>query len=215
MGIGTGRIAIDIAKFGYKVTGIDISKKMLKKVMNEARKQNVENNIKTINASISDFKVETPADFVYLPFRTFGHLMTEIERKKAFLNIKKQMSKNGVFVFDHYVFDEKWAKAHERIPLLMYSGVNKKGVGISIWDTYKYDYLNKKMECMITVEYYKKNRKMIKRYNYPLTFSWINVEEVRKLLNDTGFEIIETFGDFNGEKFNDKSTEQIWVVRPI
>jgi len=56
VGCGTGRHAIELAKRGYKVTGIDISKEMLKEAKKRCREEAVSVNFKQSDAT--DFKVE-------------------------------------------------------------------------------------------------------------------------------------------------------------
>jgi 2-polyprenyl-3-methyl-5-hydroxy-6-metoxy-1,4-benzoquinol methylase len=54
MGCGTGRHAIELAKRGYKVTGVDISLGMLSQAEKEARQANVE--VEWIHADATRFK---------------------------------------------------------------------------------------------------------------------------------------------------------------
>lgn len=214
IGVGTGRIALDIAKQGKRIAGIDISPKMLETFQSKAKTQGVQANIQAIHASAANFVLSEKAELIYFPFRSIGHLLTEEERKIALLNIKEQLSSSGLLVFDHYVFDESWAKGHDRIPRLMYSGNDHNGNKKYIWDTYLYDYENQIMDCTITVESSNKDCEVISRKHCPLTFSWITIDQMEKTLKETGYKVIKLLGSFDGCEFDEYSTEQIWMVSP-
>lgn len=214
VGVGTGRIAIDIAKKGKNIIGIDVSSKMLEKFKEKILKENVSSNITLIQDSAKSFTLSSPAELIYFPFRSFGHLLSDVERIKFLLNIKKQLAPKGVLVFDHYIFDEDWAKKNERIPRLMYSGSTKGKNKVFVWDTYSYDFSKQIMNCIITVEYTDTNFNVISKQHCPLTFSWVTVEQVRRLLEKAGYKIVKLLGSFNGEEFKKHSTEQIWMVQP-
>ncbi len=214
IGVGTGRIALDIARQGKQIAGIDISPKMLEIFQSKAKIQGVQDNIQAIHASAANFVLPEKAKLIYFPFRSIGHLLTEEERKTALLNIKEQLSSSGLLVFDHYIFDESWAKIHDRIPRLMYSGNDHIGNKIYIWDTYLYDYQKQIMNCTITIESINKNCEVTSRKHCPLTFSWINIHQMEKMLKETGYKVIKLLGSFDGREFNKRSTEQIWIVSP-
>ncbi len=45
------------------------------------------------------------------------------------------------------------------------------------------------------------------------TFSWLEPEQTRALLEDAGFEIEALYGDFDRRPFSEDSSEQIWIAR--
>jgi hypothetical protein len=46
-------------------------------------------------------------------------------------------------------------------------------------------------------------------------FKWFTVEEIRTTIENTGFKVINLFGEFDGSEFNNKSNNQIWVIEKI
>ena len=60
IGCGTGRHSIELAKRGFKVTGIDVSKGMLKEAEKTAKKENV--NMRFIKADAVNFKINERFD---------------------------------------------------------------------------------------------------------------------------------------------------------
>lgn len=212
LGIGTGRIALELAKHNYNITGIDISENMLQLCRENFTQAGLSDRLELIEADITAFELEKKADLILLPFRTIGHLIGEEEFEKGFLNIYNQLKPGGLFIFDHYIFDKAWAVAHERSPRFMYSGIADSGEQIYIWDTYKYQYEEQIINCYITVERGDENNTVIKRSHYPLKFSWIYPEQVKRQIQKTGFLVKHLYGDFDERPFDENSVNQIWVL---
>ena len=81
----------------------------------------------------------------------------------------------GRFVFDHYVFNESWARAHDSVPRLLYASPPDEAPGILVWDTYRYDFAARTMHCVITVETIDAGGYVTARRHTPLNFSWFEV----------------------------------------
>jgi ubiquinone/menaquinone biosynthesis C-methylase UbiE len=215
LGVGTGRIAIDIARKGKKIIGIDCSSIMLEQCAVKIKQNGLEDKILLVNSDISSFKLENKANLIIFPFRSIGHLLNYDERRKALENIYSQLLPGGRFIFDHYIFDRSWAESKDGVQRLMYSGKYLDGHSLFIWDTYRYDFDKQFMQCYITVEKTDKGDSVVVRKHYPLSFSWIYPEQMRALLEEVGFRIISLYGDFSYEPFNEHSSNQIWVaMRP-
>jgi len=213
LGIGTGRIAIDVAKGGRSILGVDVSPAMLELCRKKAKIANVSDRVRLIQDDIKLFKLQKKANLIILPFRSIGHLLTLDEKKSAFTQIFHNLSPGGEFVFDHYVFDESWARANHGVPRLMYGTQKLIDGGIFIWDTYMYDYSTQTMQCFIKVEKTDSWGKVICKAYHPLSFSWILPSQVEKLVNETGFRIQALYGDFEMNPFEENSHDQIWVLK--
>lgn len=213
LGVGTGEIALELACNGRKVIGVDSSIEMIGALRKKAKQLGCANEIDCIYSDIVTFKLPVKADLIYFPFRSIGHLLTDEVRIKALTNIKNQCAPGGVFVFDHYIFDEEWARMHEGVPRLMCQGEKFNGEKYYIWDTYIYDYKKQVMNCTITSERVN-NGTVIERKHMPLSFSWFSPEHIKKLLLESGFCIKNVYGDFDYTPLENKCPEQIWIVSP-
>lgn len=212
LGVGTGRIAIEIAKKGKKIIGVDNCKKMLDKCKQKAKLYNVCENIQLINKDVRRFEIKEKANLITFPFRSIGHLLGIKDKTELFQNVYNQLLTGGVFVFDHYIFDKKWATAHNGITRLMYNSIENNR-GTYIWDTYTYDFTNQLMNCFVTYE--KTGERGISKLRKIIAFqfSWLYPEQVETLANKTGFKIIKSYGDFNYNVLNEHSNNQIWFLQ--
>ena len=214
LGIGSGRIALEVAKLRKHIVGIDISQTMLDECMARARQQGLESYVELIKADIQTFILNVPANLIILPFRTIGHLLTMRDKARGLSQIFQQLRPGGRFVFDHYVFNRTWANNNNGVPRLMYKKFDRaKGVHQFVWDTYLYNFVDQLMDCTITVEETGLDNIVVYRKHSPLTFSWVEPHQIRELLLEIGYEIEAVYGGFDMRPLDDSSKEQIWFVR--
>jgi SAM-dependent methyltransferase len=97
-GIGTGRVAIPLARLGVRVGGIELSEAMVE----ELRRQGGAD----MEVVIGDFAdVTLPGNFkvVYLLRNTITNLTTPDEQVQAFRNAAHHLEPGGVFVVENYI----------------------------------------------------------------------------------------------------------------
>lgn len=213
LGIGTGRIALTLAQNSKNIIGLDCSEKMLEKCAEKAQELHIEQQVELLVGNFQDFVLKSPVALAILPMRTIGHLLTEEDRYAMFTSVYANLETGGCFVFDHYIFNEAWARTYDRVPRLMYQGRRVDGVGITIWDTYCYSFEHQQMDCCITIEKFDETGLVLSRTHCPLSFSWINPKDIRQLASDAGFIVETVWGDFSRSAFQEESPEQIWVLR--
>jgi len=119
LGIGTGRIAIELMKIGKNIIGIDISQKMLDVCKKKATKMNLLNNLTLSKQDMRDFILNDKVKIAILPFRTLGHLLTFHDKRDMFHSVANSLESGGLFIFDHYVFSLEWAQKYHGVPRLM------------------------------------------------------------------------------------------------
>ena len=98
VGCGTGRHAIELAKRGYQVTGIDFSEAQLKKAREKAKIEGVE--VTFIQGDARDFSFNDPFDLVIMICEGAFPLMETDEMNFRILqNAERSLKENGKFIF--------------------------------------------------------------------------------------------------------------------
>jgi ubiquinone/menaquinone biosynthesis C-methylase UbiE len=213
LGVGTGRIAIELMKKGRNVIGIDISEKMMAVCKEKTKQLKLSNKLTLSNQDMRNFTLNEKVKVAILPFRTIGHLLTLQDRINMFNSVAKNIQSGGLFIFDHYVFNLGWAQKYHGVPRLMnIMKDNENNIEIYIYDTYLYDFKSQKMDCRISIETVNSEGCVINKRYAQFYFSWIVPEEIKELSQDAGFEVIDIFGDFKHQKWNEKSDNQIWIL---
>jgi SAM-dependent methyltransferase len=96
LGIGTGRIALPLARRGVRVHGIDLSEAM-------AARLRAKPGAERIGVTIGDFAtttVEGTFSVAYLVFNTIMNLTTQDEQVACFQNVAAQLEPGGCFVIE-------------------------------------------------------------------------------------------------------------------
>jgi SAM-dependent methyltransferase len=191
LGVGTGRIAVPIAADGIRVIGVDSSERMLEVCARHARLAGVE-----LDLRLGDLR-EPPVDervpLVICPFRSYLHLHTDPQRRRALTAARNLLQDNGRLVFD--VFRpgaDDIAETHgrwiEREP--------------GIWERADWDTARRRL------------RLSVRRADAQttMTLAWIEPTAWRALLEATGFEVEVMYGWFDRRSYGgDEDT--IFVAR--
>jgi SAM-dependent methyltransferase len=100
LGAGSGRIAVELARHGHRVVGLDASPAMLAQAGRRARRLGVADRLETV---VGDLRAPPPlpsTDRVLAPFRTFMHLAGDAERLEALRAAGALLRPGGRLVFD-------------------------------------------------------------------------------------------------------------------
>jgi SAM-dependent methyltransferase len=96
LGIGTGRIALPLARRGVRVHGIDLSAAMVARLRAKPGAEG-------IGVTIGDFattRVEGAFSLAYLVFNTINNLTTQDEQVACFQNVAAHLVPGGCFVIE-------------------------------------------------------------------------------------------------------------------
>lgn len=107
LAVGTGRIALPLARRGVQVTGIDISEGMVGKLREKAGGAAID----VVMGDFAEVGVEGTYPLVYLAFNTLFALLTQERQVQCFGNVAAHLERGGRFVLDCFVpnlkrFDE-------------------------------------------------------------------------------------------------------------
>jgi Cyclopropane fatty acid synthase and related methyltransferases len=94
---GVGRHSIELAKRGYKVTGLDINPALLKEARRRAKKQMVK--IRWICKDMREITFQEKFDVVLNLFTSFGYF-TEKENQELISKVSKALKPQGYFVIE-------------------------------------------------------------------------------------------------------------------
>ena len=98
LGVGTGRIAVPVARAGVRVVGVDSSEGMLAVAREQAELAGVELDLRL--GDLRDPPVEEEFALVVIPFRTLLHMKTDDDRRAALAAVRARLPEGGRFVFD-------------------------------------------------------------------------------------------------------------------
>jgi len=96
--VGTGRLAVEIARRGIPVIGVDFSHEMLARCR-ERVATGTDGPLELLEADIRHVSLRRPVDIVILPFRGIGHFLTPADRQAVFATAYRALAPGGRLVF--------------------------------------------------------------------------------------------------------------------
>ena len=192
LGVGTGRIAIPIARAGVRVIGVDSSAGMLESCRNRARAEGVEELLDLRLGDLRDPPVTERVPLVICPFRSLLHLADDDERRRALRAAHELLLPEGRLVFDVFTparddIAETHGRWREREP-----GIFER----ADWDT-------RTRTLTLSVRGPESEATM--------RLAWRSPAEWRALLEETGFRVEACYGWFDRRDF-DGGEDTIWVA---
>ncbi len=200
---GNGRHSLIFAKKGFDVLGIDLSSYLIneakKKLNNDYKKYS--NNLHFEIRDMRNIAHTNKFDLVVNLFSSFGYFDKDSENFKVIGSISKSLKKGGYFFFDflNAEFLKKNLKQYDisirnHNVILQVREITGNAVYKSII-IIKNNPKGKSPEVKKFIE-------MIKLYN---------LHDFKKVFTKYGLNIIKTFGDYKGSKFNSKSSERLII----
>jgi SAM-dependent methyltransferase len=188
LAVGTGRVAIPVARAtGRSVIGIDSSRAMLAHARVRAAEAGVGLDLR--HGDMREFTLDEQAALIYCPFRSLLHLPTWVDRRRTFERVATSLCPGGRFAWNAFAFDHHLAVRldgqHQDEPV---PHSNRYVVGDNRIDIILYD-------------------------GATSSLWWATKNEWLGLLDVAGLELEALFGGFNGESFEDNSSEYVFVVR--
>ena len=193
MACGAGRHSIAFAQKGYNVTAVDLSKRLINEAEKNAIQANV--NVDFVLADIRDLILDKQFDLVVNLFTSFGYFETDEENFTIIQKAYDLLRSGGYFVLDY--LNKSFLKKN-LVPSSTFSG---NGTTI----TQKRTITGNRVEKEITIE---KNKSLNKFYESVRLYDFT---ELKTILEGTGFRILGSFGDFNGNIFEQNSSPRLVI----
>lgn len=217
VGCGTGRVAIELARAGYEVVGVDLSAAMLAQaeLRRAALPSGVAARLRFLEADMANLELGRVFRLIVTPFRVFQFLLTPQAQRKALLGFRDHLAPDGILVLD--LFDPRL-----EFVVPTDAPINPRRAEV------RHPVSGNRVEFEVTARTLEPERQLLRetwttRELGPdgdvlhveadvLTLRWSLRSELRHLFELTGFEVIGDYGDFHhGPPAYGR--EQVWVLR--
>ncbi len=203
---GTGRLTIPIAKDGYDISGVDYTSSMLEQAKIKAFEAGLDINF--IEADIRTLDLPEKYDLIFIPFNSIHHLYKNEDLFKALNVVKNHLKNRGSFLFDCFNPNIKYIVEGEKEQKEIASFKTDDGRKVLIKQTMRYE--NKTQINRIEWHYFINGEfNSVQNLDMRMFFP----QELDSYLKCNGFNIIQKFGGFDKEEFNDNSEKQIFVCQ--
>lgn len=217
LGCGTGRVTLPIARAGVPIVGLDAAAPMLRVARHKA--EGVPG-IRWHEGDMRDFELEERFGLIFIPYRSFLHLLTTEDQRAALATIRRHLQPGGrlalnifnpaITTIAAWMGELSGAQRH----LLDYrdTASHKRH---TVWQSRRYRQSEQRLDDLrIDEELDRANRVLSKTYR-TLKLRYIFRYEMEHLLRLSGFEIEALYGWFDRRPFDERSTEMVWVARRV
>lgn len=204
---GYGRHAIELAKRGYAVTGVDFSQHFIRLAKREAEAQNVE--VSFIQGDMLSLSFKSKFDAVISMFTSFGYFDSEEDNALVFKKVFHALKPGGKFLIDlinavnAMIRMAVEGRKDSKTGLLICQRKDKLSNGLTV--TTKNEYNPETMHWFMTRSW-KENGKL---HCYKTDVRMYMLPEVRHLMEENGLKIEKVWGDFKGAPFGIDASRMI------
>jgi SAM-dependent methyltransferase len=180
LGVGSGRVAVELLREGHELIGLDGSPTMLARARTRADEAGVGERLTLIEA---DFRTPPPlpqVERVIAPFRPFLHLRGDEERVATLRAARELLAPDGRLIFD--VFEPTAAdirKTHDRF-------VEREA---GIYERARWDSAERTIELAVRA----------RGQLVTMRLEWRSAGEWRALCEQAGLRVVRIFAGFEGQ----------------
>lgn len=193
LAVGTGRIAVPIARAGVPVIGVDESPGMLSVARTYAEREGVSSLVDLRLGDLRDPPVEERVPLVTIPFRSLLHMPDDDQKRRALTAAAGLLQPGGRLVFD--VFSPSAADIEETDGL----------------------WLEREQGIFERADWDERSRTLVlsvrdREHSARMELHWLSAPEWNVLVEAAGLEVEALYGWFDRRSWSE-GEDQIWVCR--
>lgn len=216
LGCGTGRITMAVAEAGKRITGLELSERMLERAVKKRAALRVEarERVHLVQGDMAKFDLGEKFKLVIIPFRAFQHLLEVRQQMDCLECAGKHLKPGGRLILDVFQTDAERMHDpvhHREMLVAEYRAADGREVRITerVAAFHRAEQRNE-VEMIFSVVH-PGGRK--ERLVFAWTLRYFFRYEVEHLLARCGFKVMALYGDFDRSPLADNSPEMIYVAQ--
>jgi SAM-dependent methyltransferase len=204
VGVGTGRVYLELLAAGLDVDGVDVSTGMLRRLREKAAARGLDPTVWA--GDVTDLAVDREYGLVYLPFRAFNHLATLADQRAALERVHHALAPGGrlalaTFVPGFEFVAERYGEPEETVVTV--DGHEYRQVSVTT--------LTDPVEQVATMERtVYRDGDVVAEGAAPLAL--VPKRAFELLFERAGFADWTVYGGFDREPLTDPGQEMVWVA---
>ncbi len=206
LGVGTGRVALSLAKDGHYVTWLDSSPAMLEvlELKTAILDKCARERIHSVVGDMAGFSLERKFTLIIIPFNAFQHLLTPLQQESCFTSVKHHLAVGGRFIVtmfnpDIWLIADRSRNSERRFCAERIE--ESSGEVIRHYEELSYDIPEQTFSTRFTFERWSSDGKLISTEVETFRFRWNFRYEMEHLLRICGFEVEAIFGNYERAPF--------------
>ncbi|MDG0865688.1 methyltransferase domain-containing protein [Candidatus Lucifugimonas marina] len=214
IGVGTGRIALPLAKDGMEIVGIDLYEPMLKVAQQRALDvAPLDGSLKLIQADMRDFDLKRKFPVVTIPARTLLLATTEEDQIDTLCRAVQHLEEDGTMAFNLFYPDPEML-ADDPDEEFLLEVVEKPDGGRYVLTAKNHFDLDSQLNhgTQIAEELDPKGE-VLRRQELEVVVRYLYPEQVISMCQRVGLDVIEMWGDYEGSDLDEESDEIVVLAR--
>jgi len=217
IGCGSGRVTIPLARAGHKVLGLEYSQSMLDVLRGKLTKLPIETaaKIRLIQQDMCCLDLPQTFPLIIITGRSFQMLADEKKEITALKRIHRHLEDGGTFIFTtgnpKTYLDLDWSDKSEQFE---WQNIDPQ-TGNMVRSYHIREHLDREKQILYPLIVFRIIKKdgSEEKIQHPLAWKYFTIEQLTRMVESNGFEIVETRGEFNGSKPIGQGIEFIFVCR--
>jgi ubiquinone/menaquinone biosynthesis C-methylase UbiE len=208
---GTGRVAIELAKTGFDVVGLDISPRMLEIARRKTHvlPQEQANRLEWVEGDMTSFDLPRKFKLIFITFRSFQALLNRAEQSACLECIARHLEPEGRLVIDLFAPSYELIASRKRyMPL---GTMELDGKLLTRSDAVSYDWVNQLLHVERVYDITDAQDRVTRKV-WKVSLRYIWRFEMELLLENAGFETEALYGYFDKREY-EHDGEMIFVAR--
>ncbi len=215
LGCGTGRITLPLAQAGYRITGLDLSERMLERCVEKRATLPTERRerVHLVQGDMTGFDLGEQFRLILIPFRPFQHLLEIRPQLDCLACARKHLRPGGRLILDFFQTDARRLhdpafQSESFVAEYEMSGGRRVKLTERVVTFHRAEQRND-VEMIYTVTHPDGRQE---RLPFAFTIRYFFRYEVEHLLARSGFRVAALYGNFDRSALRDDSPEMIFVA---
>ena len=201
---GTGKLTFKLREYGYDMTGVDLSDEMLSVAKNYAYENKIDD-VLFLCQDMKEFELYGTVDACVCTLDSINYLTKLDDVKRCFSLVHNYLIPEGVFIFDintPYRFENVYGDN---------SYILENDFSLCAWQN---EYNKKSKICKFYLSIFQESQDgKYERYDEIQREKCYSMKQIKKLLLDCGFEILNVYGNMDKKSATDTDEKWYFVAR--
>jgi len=199
LGVGSGRVALPLARAGFEVVGIDTSASMLARARVKLAKAKPRmGSLELVEADMRDFDLGRRFGLVFVAANTFQHLLTTADEQACLGSVAKHLAPGGLFALGvRSPTSFAWEDAGMPAPLLLDWTRTDPATGDLIMKFVATQTDPARLIRHMTYVYDRVHEGAVQRSVFVTDLRCPTLDELRLLLQQAGLRVTHVYGDYD------------------
>jgi SAM-dependent methyltransferase len=215
LGVGTGRVALPLARAGFRVFGIDRSEPMLEMARANAEREKLKKGtLELAQADMTDFGLGRRFGMVFVAANTFQHLLTVEAQRACLERVAAHLLPGGLFAMSvRSLASVSWEGGGSANPLLHDWTRRDPDTGDLVQKFISMEPDAARMTRLVTYMYDRIHDGAVRRLVFQAELRYSTAAELQSLLQDTGLRVTHLYGDYDLSPMGHDTENMIFVAK--